>query len=135
MKKWVMLIGLIALIATGCIQITGSIDTGDTTGTTGGTRNISWSTTAQELSGGVGTTYTVTLPPGGTSSTIWGTDIYTADSPIGTAAVHCGLATFQGGGTFKVVIREGRSSYAGSIRNGVQSQAWGSYERSYELKP
>ena len=73
----------------------------------------------------------LTCPANGSPGSIWGTDVYTDDSPICTAAVHAGLITVRSGGTVTLEIRPGQSSYTGSLRNGVNSQSWGSWHGSY----
>ena len=62
---------------------------------------------------------------------MWGTDVYTDDSSICTAAVSAGLITFQAGGSVTIEIRQGQSSYAGSTRNGVTSKGYGSWNGSF----
>jgi len=94
---------------------------------------ITWDRTAEDWSDNTYGTYKVTLPSGGTEWDIWGTDIYTDDSPIGTAAVHAGLITFSGGGTVKIQILPGESSYVGSFRNGVGSENFGAWSASFKF--
>ncbi len=64
---------------------------------------------------------------------VWGTDVYTDDSYLPTAAVHAGI--LQDGETKQVFVRllPGRESYTGSNRNGVMSQDWDSWGGSYEI--
>ena len=62
---------------------------------------------------------------------LYGTDVYTDDSSICTAAVHAGLISFQAGGSVTIEIRQGQSSYAGSARNGVTSKGYGSWNGSF----
>jgi hypothetical protein len=64
---------------------------------------------------------------------IWGSDIYTADSSLARAAVHAGLIGDGAAGTVIVQILPGRASYEGSTRYGVASSAYGSYGMSYSL--
>lgn len=77
---------------------------------------------------------TLTCSPNGTLHTIWGSDIYTSDSSICTAAVHSGLMTVQQGGTVTIEVRPGRSIYGSSERNGVTSQTFGSWSQSFVFK-
>jgi hypothetical protein len=62
---------------------------------------------------------------------VWGTDIYSDNSDLGTAAVHAGLLKVGETGKVTVELLPGQSSYEGSKRNGVSSgdfQRWpGSY--------
>lgn len=92
----------------------------------------SWSTQADSYRGKTGQRYTFYFPGGGTlSSRLWGTDLYTDDSSIATAAVHAGLINAQNGGTVTIEIRPGASSYQGTSRNGVNSQSYGPYSGSF----
>lgn len=72
-------------------------------------------------------------PANGTASTVWGTDIYTDDSSVCTAAVHQGAISLAKGGVVFVRIVPGRSAYAGSSRNGVISRSWSSYLGSFRF--
>lgn len=78
-------------------------------------------------------TVTVRLPPGGFSATVWGTDVYTSDSSIGTAAVHAGLITFNDGGEVTIRRVPGQKSYRGSQRNGVSTSDYGEWGGSFEF--
>jgi len=64
---------------------------------------------------------------------IWGSDVYTADSSLARAAVHAGLIGDGAAGTVIVQVLPGRASYEGSTRFGVTSSAYGSYGLSYSL--
>ena len=91
-----------------------------------------WTTQANEYSANIGKQYSFYFPPGGTiSSRVWGTDVYTYDCSIASAAVHAGLITKQNGGTVTIQIKPGQSSYKGSTRNGVTSKAYGSFGGSF----
>ena len=61
--------------------------------------------------------------------TVWGSDIYTDDSPICRAAVHAGVIGREGG-IIDVHEAPGRDSYAATTHNGVSSSHWDSYPRS-----
>jgi hypothetical protein len=71
---------------------------------------------------------------GDTSGYIWGTDIYTADSTLATAAVHAGVLRPGQRGVVKVTILAGQSSYAASTRHGVSSYRYDSYPGSYRIE-
>lgn len=91
-----------------------------------------WSTQANDYYQNIGKRYTFYFPPGGTiSSRVWGTDIYTFDCSIASAAVHAGLINTQNGGTVTIEIRPGQASYKGSVRNGVTSKDWGAFGGSF----
>ncbi len=90
-----------------------------------------WNTQAGSFRGKNGQRFTLTFPAGAPTSRLWGTDLYTDDSSIATAAVHAGLITPQSGGTVTIEIRPAASSYKGSTRNGVTSKSYGSFGGSF----
>ena len=90
-----------------------------------------WSVSPRTLGADVGDSLTLKFAPGGTASSIWGTDIYTDDSAIGTAAVHMGIITFAQGGEVTIEIRKGLDSYRGSSRNTVTSGSYGPWDNSF----
>lgn len=73
-------------------------------------------------------------PAGFAPGTVWGSDPYTADSDICTAAQHKGLIS-PDGGLVRLIRAPGRSGYPGSFANGVETQSWGSYDSSVYLFP
>jgi LCCL domain-containing protein/PAN domain-containing protein len=91
---------------------------------------INWGTNVRGQ-GQSGQQFTYVCPANGSPASVWGTDIYTDDSSICTAAVHAGLITFAAGGTVAIEIRPGQPSYTGSVRNGVSSSSYGSWGSSY----
>jgi hypothetical protein len=96
------------------------------------TAATTWSTQANELSKDPGMRFTVTCPANGAiSGRLWGTDLYTNDSSICTAAVHAGLISVEQGGTVAIETRVGVGSYKGSVRFGVTSQDYGSWSGSF----
>lgn len=95
-------------------------------------RVASWSTTPAGLGNAIGQRFSYTCPPDGTFSTVWGTDIYTADSSVCTVAVHAGLFTSTGG-TVTIEMRPGEASYAGTVRNGVTSRSYGQWGSSFVI--
>lgn len=90
-----------------------------------------WTTTAQNCSIHVGDTLMVSCPPGGTIRYAWGTDTYTADSSVCTAAVHAGLIGVDAGGEVYIDIMAGQEHYDGSERNGVTTQTRGEWLTSF----
>jgi hypothetical protein len=72
---------------------------------------------------------------GSTSGWVWGTDVYTTDSNLATAAVHAGILKAGSTGLVKVTILRGQSSHSGSTRNGVTSMNYGSWSLSMRLAP
>ena len=93
-----------------------------------------WEANATSLNGKDGETFTLVCSPGGTAHAVWGSDIYTADSSICTAAVHSGLITYQQGGTVTIELRPGRPIYGVSERNGVTTSDFGPYQHSFVFK-
>ncbi|MBU1219475.1 hypothetical protein KKF34_01665 [Myxococcota bacterium] len=69
-----------------------------------------------------------------TPGSVWGTNDYTADSNVCTAAVHAGLIKVDKGGRFKVTYIKGKKNYKGSTKNGITSQSYEKYEKSYTLE-
>jgi hypothetical protein len=63
--------------------------------------------------------------------TVWGTDTYTDDSSVCTAAVHAGLITLASGGPVTFEMRPGLDSYEASTRNGIASRSWGVWSSSF----
>ena len=68
---------------------------------------------------------------GRTDGYIWGTDVYTADSPLATAAVHAGALKSGQTGDVKVRLVPGQPGYAGSTKNGVTSQDFGEFPEAF----
>ena len=70
---------------------------------------------------------------GQSNGAVWGTDIYTSDSHIPTAAIHAGVIT--SGQTKEVFIKivEGKNNYTASTRNGITTAEWGSWGLSYQF--
>jgi LCCL domain len=101
---------------------------------TGAGTPTSWETKAISLNGSVGQTLTLTCSSAGEPHSVWGSDIYTADSSICTAAVHSGLITFQQGGTVTIELRPGRPIYGASERNGVTTSTYGPWQQSFVFK-
>ncbi len=70
----------------------------------------------------------------GAMGTIWGTDLYTDDSAICTAAIHAGLIEDAVGGTVTVHREPGLESYEGTTRNGITSLSYGEWDASFSLE-
>lgn len=67
------------------------------------------------------------------SGTVWGTDIYTDDSAVCTAAVHAGIIG-AAGGQITVLRADGRMMYSGTSRNGITSADFGRYPSSIRFR-
>ncbi len=96
-------------------------------------KTIGWGDNAQTWSDEVGAVVAITLPPGGQYYTIWGTDTYTDDSSIGTAAVHAGLISFAEGGTVYIEMTGEQSEFPGTMRNGLTSNNYGYWGGSFRF--
>lgn len=55
---------------------------------------------------------------------VYGTDVYTHDSRLDTAAVHAGILKIGETGIVKVTILPGQTGFKASGRNGVSSMSW-----------
>lgn len=87
---------------------------------------------AVSLDGRSGERFTFDCPPIDQVKTrIYGTDIYTADSPICQAAVHAGVLQQGRAGAVTIEIGRGAQEYRGSTQNGVTSASYGPYASSY----
>ena len=89
-----------------------------------------WSTNAKNLREQLNQDFTFDCPPNGSPGTVWGTDVYTDDSSICTAAVHDSLIAFKDGGQVTIRILPGASSYAGTTKNGVSTQSYSNWDGS-----
>lgn len=94
-----------------------------------------WDANAVNLRGRNGQRFTFTCEPNGHLASVWGTDIYTDDSRVCSAAVHSGLINTTNGGTVTIEIRPGQASYTASQRYGVSSGSWGSWSGSFVFVP
>ncbi len=88
---------------------------------------IAWDTVANGFKNDAGQIYKFRCPEHGVEQMIWGSDIYTLDSSICTAAVHAGLFTLASGGVVTVEFRPGRLTYGSTVRNGITSRTYGEY--------
>jgi hypothetical protein len=64
---------------------------------------------------------------------VWGTDVYTTDSPLAMAAVHAGALKVGETGVVKVSIVASPPAFNGSTRNGVTSQPYGPFTAAYKV--
>lgn len=95
---------------------------------------VLWNTSATMVGGDNGKTWKLKCPANGKQATVWGTDVYTLDSSICNAAVHAGKLTVETGGSVTIELRPGASSYKGSTRNGIKTNDYGAYGRSFVIK-
>ena len=96
--------------------------------------NISWTQDASNRRANINQTYVYFCSPNGTFDTVWGTDVYTDDSSICTAAVHAGKITKAAGGTVTIEMRPAQDEYLGTTRNGVTSLDYGEWGGSFIVK-
>lgn len=94
---------------------------------------VAWSTNATQFRSRTGQTISVMCPPNGTPSSVWGSDVYSDDSSICTAALHSGRVSLQSGGTVSIQIAPGAPSYAATSRNGVTTSSWGAWSGSFTI--
>ncbi|XP_069088158.1 uncharacterized protein [Pleurodeles waltl] len=92
---------------------------------------VQCSTTARQL---IQNTTEVLCPAGCLAQevTVWGTDIYTDDSSICRAAINACRLT-NAGGRVRVEKQLGQSCYQGSTRNGVTTQSYEDWPRSFKV--
>ncbi len=95
---------------------------------------INWRTNAYQFKGENGQTLKFKCPPNGTAEMVWGSDVYTADSSICTAAVHAGLFTLEDGGEVTVEYRPGRQTYGSTERNGITTYNYSEFDRSFVVR-
>ena len=67
------------------------------------------------------------------SGDIWGSETYTDDTHICTAAYHAGALTRGRGGTATLQLTGSQESFPAATRNGLESRDWGPYEGSFRF--
>src|SRR5439155_7438372 len=65
--------------------------------------------------------------------TVWGTDVYTTDSPLALAAVHAGVVQMGQSAVVKVTIVASPNNFVGSTRNGITTENYGVYPAAYTV--
>lgn len=80
----------------------------------------------------IGKIYKMTIT-GVSGGAVWGTDIYTNDSHIPTAAIHAGVITAGQTKDVYIQIVEGQNNYPSSNRNGITTSEWGAWGLSYKF--
>jgi hypothetical protein len=95
----------------------------------------SWGRRGTDYRGRNGETFSIGCAGGGPLGSAWGTDTYTDDSSVCTAAVHSGLISVDEGGTVVIEIAPGQSSYQGSSAHGVTTSDYGAFEGSFTFPP
>lgn len=96
--------------------------------------SIGSSATAASLKGSIGQRFTLACPAiDEVRNSIYGTNTYTADSPVCQAALHAGALKPGEAGTVVIEIGPDAKQYTGSTRNGVTSRGYGPYPSSYRF--
>ena len=92
-----------------------------------------WQVNAVEHRAAVGEDFTYDCPPADETrlDSVWGTDVYTDDSSVCTAAVHAGAITVEEGGEVTIEIAPGEEAYEATEANGVDSLAYGPWGGSF----
>jgi hypothetical protein len=83
--------------------------------------------------GRVGQTFDFTIT-GSADQQVWGTNVYTDDTPLEGAAVHAGVLRSGQTGPVRVTVLAGQSQYIGSKRNGMESASFGPSSGSYRIE-
>jgi hypothetical protein len=86
----------------------------------------------QDLCDTPGTTYYFRVT-GAADGSVWGTDVYTADSALRAAAVHAGAVTVGETAVVRVTVVPPLTQYQGSIRHGVSSHDFGRFGAAYRV--
>ena len=86
----------------------------------------------QPLQNQVGKVFHFTVT-GAVNGAVWGTDIYTLDSHLGTAAVHAGVLKSGQTGVVKIKILLSPPNFVGSMRNGVSTADFGAFPGAYQI--
>ncbi|MDP2307412.1 MAG: LCCL domain-containing protein [Pseudomonadota bacterium] len=92
-----------------------------------------YATNAREWRGLNGKRVEIRCEPEFDLGSIWGTDVYTDDTDVCTAAAHAGVITRLSGGTVLIEIRPGRSWYPGSTRNDITSGTFPEWGGSFVI--
>ena len=131
--RYVLLLSFVTLA--GCAAATDLLTAAAGAAQTAGVTAVpaTWETTVTDYRDRVGARVAFDCPTNGSDVTIWGTDTYSDDSSVCTAAVHAGLISFGRGGRVVLQIKPGQSRYNGSTRNGVQSESYAAWEGSFSF--
>ena len=71
---------------------------------------------------------------GNPNGAVWGTDVYTSDSSLATAAVHAGILKAGQRGLVRVTIVKSPERHQGTLKNGITSADWGQFAASYKVR-
>jgi hypothetical protein len=93
--------------------------------------DVTWALSATEYRGQEGLLVAYECPADGTLGAAWGTDAYTDDSSVCTAAVHLGLIGEVDGGLVVIQISDGLDAYEGSTANGVTTGSYAAWAGTF----
>ena len=65
---------------------------------------------------------------------VWGTDVYTGDSSVASAAVHAGFVEPGANAVLRVVVVEPPERFAGCLRHGVASRDYERYDAAFRFE-
>lgn len=65
---------------------------------------------------------------------VWGSNPYTDDSCLATAAVHAGAVKSGERGTITVTLLPGLSAYEPSLANGIQTKPYGAWSHAFRIE-
>ncbi|MEI8379157.1 MAG: LCCL domain-containing protein [Planctomycetota bacterium] len=71
---------------------------------------------------------------GSSANSAWGTEVYTYDSNLATAAVHSGILRNGQRGIVKVTMLQSAEAHHGTTQNGVTTSNWGPYSASFTVE-
>lgn len=71
---------------------------------------------------------------GSSANSAWGTEVYTYDSNLATAAVHSGILRNGQRGIVKVTMLKSTDAHRGTTQNGVTTSNWGPYSASFTVE-
>jgi hypothetical protein len=71
---------------------------------------------------------------GANTGSVWGTDTYTADSALASAAVHAGAVPLGETQVVRVTVVAPLKQYHGSVRNGITTHSFGPFGTAYRVE-
>jgi LCCL domain len=86
-----------------------------------------------QLGGNIGKTYRIKVT-GNVNGSVWGSDIYTTDSSLETAAVHAGALKSGQTGVVRVTIVAPPPFFGSSTRNGVTTMPYTAYPSAFKVQ-
>jgi hypothetical protein len=84
------------------------------------------------LQGNIGKTYRFRVT-GNVNGSVWGSDVYTTDSPLATVAVHAGVLKPGQTGVVKVTFVAPPAFFTGSTKNGVTTSPYMAFPGAYKV--